>query len=150
MGNTLFKRIAKRLLIELTGGYNKTWRFMKRKQLIDKKIFFGSQWICVSDNFEKWIEKYLKENPQYIKFYQHVNCPDESFFQTLIMNSPYKSNCSDYLHYIDWEEGANSPRNLQMKDIDIMLNSGYKFARKFDDMNVIRMLDSKIKDKING
>lgn len=80
------------------------------------KFFFGSSWICLSDKMEDWIESYLRCHPEYIRFYQNVNCPDESFFQTLEMNSPYKEKREDYFHYVDWSEGGSSPKTLTIDD----------------------------------
>lgn len=144
LGKAFFKRVAKRILVELTGGYNRTWKLLKRKQLKNIDFYFGSQWICISKEFEKWIEDYLQKNPEYIKFYKHTNCPDESFFQTLLMNSPYKKTRCDYLHYIDWSLGGNSPKNLDESDIAVMLESGKMMARKFEDISVIRILEKMV------
>lgn len=62
--------------------------------------------------------------------------PDESFFQTLFMMSPYKETRHNYLHYVDWtsQDGKvkNSPNTLTIADYGAMKNSGYLMARKFD------------------
>lgn len=129
LGNTLPKRIAKRALVELTGGYNRTWPIFRRKQLENVDFYFGSQWVCISGEMEKWVEEYIKNHQEFIEFYRHTNCPDESFFQTLLMNSPYKDRRQDYLHYIDWSSGGNSPKNLDVSDIDRMMKSGKLMAR---------------------
>ena len=141
LGNTMPKRIAKRLLVELTGGYNKTWKGVQRKQLKDVRFYFGGQWICISGELEKWMEGYLHDHPEFIAFYRHANCPDESFFQTILMNSPYKDKRQDYLHYVDWSLGGNSPKNLDESDIEKMRKSGKLLARKFEDETVIRILE---------
>ncbi len=65
------------------------------------RFYFGSSWVCLSNKMESWMERYLETHPEYIKFYKNINCTDESFFQTLVMNSPYKYKCEDYLHYVD-------------------------------------------------
>lgn len=62
----------------------------------------------------------------------HCSTPDESFFQTLVMNSPYKDKRVDYLHYVDWSEDKSSPKILTMKDIEKLKHSGKLMARKFD------------------
>lgn len=146
LGNALPKRIAKRVLVELTGGYNKTWRIFKRKQLEDVDFYFGSQWVCLSNELEEWMEDYLILHPEFIEFYRHTNCPDESFFQTILMNSPYKNKRQDYLHYIDWSLGGSSPKNLNSSDVDIMMKSGKLMARKFEDEDVIKNVMTKICD----
>lgn len=147
LGNTLPKRIAKRALVELTGGYNRTWSIFRRKQLENVDFYFGSQWVCISGEMEKWVEEYIKNHPEFIEFYRHTNCPDESFFQTLLMNSPYKDRRQDYLHYIDWSSGGNSPKNLDVSDIDRMMKSGKLMARKFEDEGVIEILKKRVNDR---
>lgn len=147
LGNTLPKRIAKRALVELTGGYNRTWPIFRRKQLENVDFYFGSQWVCISGEMEKWLEEYIKNHQEFIEFYRHTNCPDESFFQTLLMNSPYKDRRQDYLHYIDWSSGGNSPKNLDVSDIDRMMKSGKLMARKFEDEGVIEILKKRVNDR---
>ena len=147
LGNTLPKRVAKRTLVELTGGYNRTWRILRRKQPGNVDFYFGSQWVCLSNEVEKWMEEYLQIHPEFIEFYRHTNCPDESFFQTILMNSPYKNKRQDYLHYIDWSFGGNSPKNLDMSDIDSMMKSGKLMARKFEDEAVIESIAAKISSR---
>ena len=147
LGNTLPKRIAKRALVELTGGYNRTWPIFRRKQLENVDFYFGSQWVCISGEMDKWGEEYIKNHQEFIEFYRHTNCPDESFFQTLLMNSPYKDRRQDYLHYIDWSSGGNSPKNLDVSDIDRMMKSGKLMARKFEDEGVIEILKKRVNDR---
>ena len=147
LGNTLPKRIAKRALVELTGGYNRTWPIFRRKQLENVDFYFGSQWVCISGEMEKWVEEYIKNHQEFIEFYRHTNCPDESFFQTLLMNSPYKDRRQDYLHYIDWSSGGNSPKNLDVSDIDRMMKSGKLMAGKFEDEGVIEILKKRVNDR---
>ena len=93
----------------------------------------------------KWIHDYLKRQPEYIKLFSHSLCPDECFFQTLVMNSPYANNVKAYLHYIKWEKGMSSPEVLKLDDYDTCINSGKLIARKFD-IDV----DRKIIDKLSS
>lgn len=131
-GNSLWRRISKRVFTELTGGYNKTWFWARRRPVDGMQFYFGSQWICLSDPCVDWIFSYLNTNPQFYEFYKNCHTPDESFFQTLVMNSPYASKCMDYLHYIDWSKGRNNPKILTVDDLDALLSSDKLMARKFD------------------
>ena len=79
-----------------------------------------------------WILIYLRNHHYYISYFKHCSTPDESFFQTLVMNSPYKDKRKDYLHYIDWSEGKSSPKTLTMEDVEKLKNSDKLMARKFD------------------
>lgn len=132
LGNGLIQRIAKRTLVELTGGYNRTFSIFRRKAPDDMKFYFGSSWICLSGETERWMESYLEAHPEYIRFYKNANCPDESFFQTLVMKSPFEDKREDYLHYVDWSEGANRPRTLTTADYEKLMASEKLMARKFD------------------
>lgn len=132
LGNETARRIAKRALVELSGGYNRTLPFFRRKTPDNVKFYFGSSWFCFSGEMEQWMEKYLKAHPEYIHFYKNVNCPDESFFQTLLMNSPFKNTREDYLHYVDWPVGKNNPKILSIEDAEALKSSNKLMARKFD------------------
>ena len=62
----------------------------------------------------------------------HSLCPDESFFHTLVMMSPYKDNIEEYLYYIDCSQGGNHPKILTCNDYQAIIESGKLMARKFD------------------
>jgi hypothetical protein len=145
LGNSTAKRIAKRALVELTGGWNRSFSIFRRKAPDNVKFYFGSSWICLSGEAECWMESYLKSHHEYIRFYRNVNCPDESFFQTLVMNSPYKDKREDYLHYVVWSEGGNSPKTLTIDDYEKISGSDKLMARKLD-----TEVDSRIIDEIKG
>lgn len=147
MGNSTAKRIAKRVLVELTGGWNRTFSIFRRKAPDNVKFYSGSSWICLSGEMEDWMENYLKAHPEYIRFYRNVNCPDENFFQTLVMNSPYKDKREDYLHYVDWSKSGNNPKVLKIEDLENLMASDKLMARKFD-VDVDRNIIIKLKEQI--
>lgn len=143
----LFMRTVKRLWITLTGGYNKTFKIFRRKNDLNLKFYFGSQWWCLNREFIEYLLDYLRETPQYIEFFKKTSCPDESFFQTAFMNSPFKEKRKEYLHYIDWTEGKNSPKNLTVDDFDKIIQSGKFMARKIDnDFELIDKLEAAAKN----
>ena len=153
LGNSTTRRIAKRAIVELTGGYNRTFPLFRRKTPDNTKFFFGSSWICLSGETEEWMDNYLKRHPEYIRFYRNVNCSDECFFQTLVMNSPYKEKREDYLHYVDWSEGGNSPKTLTVDDYEKISGSDKLMARKFDtsiDVKIIKLLNNFLDDSGNN
>lgn len=61
-----------------------------------------------------------------------VLLPDESFFQTLVMMSPYADKKTDYLTYLHFSEGANSPDILRASDFPQAKESGCLVMRKVD------------------
>lgn len=151
MARNLFTRILRRLWVALTGGYNHTYKLFKRRQINNIDYYFGPQWWCVNNKFAGWLLTYLEEHRQFIDFFKKSSCPDESFFQTLLMNSPFADTRCDYLHYVDWSEGKNSPKNLTVSDYDKIISSGKFFARKIDgNIELIQMLKRNSSNIIEG
>lgn len=147
LGSDNWKRIVKRIYTDFTGGYNRTFHWARRKPINDFKFYFGSQWFCLTDRTLRWILTYLSDHPEYYNYFRNCNCPDESFFHTLVMNSPYADKRKTYLHYIDWREGKHSPSILRMEDMDLLMKSDKLIARKFDtevDAEIIKALIEKI------
>ncbi len=131
IGRKPWQKIIRRSWVEITGGYNKTWNIFQRKQLgID--FYFGSQWWALSHRTVAWVMQYLIMNPNYYKFYKNTICPDESFFQTLVMLSPYADENTDYLTYLHFQKGSNSPDILLKNDIAMAKKSKYLTMRKVD------------------
>ena len=132
IGRKLWQKVLKNLWIYGTGGWNKTIPMFKRKAPDDVKYWFGSQWWCLNGKTVQWITNYLNEHTEYRKFFEHSLCPDECFFQTLVMNSPFASSVKPYLHYIKWEKGNSSPKTLMEGDYQEIMDSSKLMARKFD------------------
>ena len=131
IGRRPWQKIVRRSWVEITGGYNRTWNIFRRKQLkID--FYFGSQWWALNRRIIDWIMQYLIVNPNYYKFYKNTTCPDESFFQTLVMMSPYADENTDYLTYLYFQKGSNSPDILLKNDIEMAKGSKYLTMRKVD------------------
>ena len=111
MKHSLVQRILKRIYVEITGGYNRTL-FLKRKNITNLKFYFGAQWWCLNNKTANWIINCCKEHEEYIDYYRNCINSDESFFQTLVLNSPYRNDRKDFLHYVDWTGCNNHPRTL--------------------------------------
>ncbi|MDA8388828.1 MAG: hypothetical protein M0Z58_09235 [Nitrospiraceae bacterium] len=107
-------------------------------------VYRGSAWFCIPGEVAAYILDYLENNPWYYKAFRDALAPDEYFFQTIIMNSPYASGsvCNNltYLRFGETFLDNNHPRTLTVKDISGIEKSDKFFARKFDetvDNNVI-------------
>lgn len=131
IGRKMWQKVIKRGWVELTGGYNRTWKFFMRKQL-KIEFYFGSQWWALKEKTIDWVMKYLNENSQYYKFYCNSSTPDESFFHTLVMLSPYADENTDNLLYQRFQKGANSPDILKACDLPEAKKSKYLVMRKVD------------------
>ena len=125
-------RVIKRGYVELTGGYKKTWKLFFRKHYFDYKFYFGSNWMCLRREVIVWILNYLENHSEVRQFFAGSLNPDECFFHTLYMASPFAGDSQDYLHYVDWSQGGNSPKVLKVSDLDLAFSSGKLMGRKFD------------------
>ncbi|WP_075981913.1 beta-1,6-N-acetylglucosaminyltransferase [Bacillus massilinigeriensis] len=106
-------------------------------------FYKGSQWFTIPLDVAKYIVEFIENNEWYYQYFKNSLVPDESFFQTLIMNSPYKDRVlNNNLYFLKWGETLgerNSPQNLTSNDIDLIVNDNQFFARKFDEA-----IDSKV------
>jgi hypothetical protein len=92
--------------------------------------YVGSQWWALSRECGQYIVKYVRENPQVVRFFRHSHVPDESFIQTVVMNSPFRDSVANTgLRYVEWDGGFN-PRVLEKSDLGAIQASGCPFARK--------------------
>lgn len=132
IGRRIWQKILKGILVYSTGGWNQTFSIIKRLKPANVQYYFGSQWWCLNDAMVKWIYNFLENYPEYIKLFKHSLCPDECFFQTLVMNSPFANTTKPYLHYIKWEKGKSSPNTLTTIDYEELKKAEKLIARKFD------------------
>jgi len=98
-------------------------------------IFHGQQWWALSNNCVTYILNYVDNNPQYIKFFKNSYCPDESFFQTIVGNSTFKTKANHKTTFAIWTE-KEKPAILnteKLKSIPKDETKGFLFARKFVD-----------------
>lgn len=142
-------RIIRRAWVELTGGYKHTFSMFQRSNNDKLKYYFGSSWWCIHNKFAYYILNYIDMHPEYMSFFENASCPDESFFQTLLMNSEFASSRKDYLHYIDWSQGKSSPKTLRCSDLENVFQSKKLMARKID-MDYDEKIIDEILKRINN
>lgn len=122
---------------------------INRNNLINFDLYIGSQWFTITYECMKYIIEYVaKENRKYLLDYKYTACPDEHFFQNILLNSIYKTSViNDNLRLIDWSEGKNSPKTLTIEDKEKILESKALWARKFDlniDNNIISYIGEEL------
>lgn len=132
IGRSFVQRGLKKLYNIVTGGTGNTFGPLRRKPPCDLRLYFGSQWWCLNQKTIVWVTRYVDAHPEVCEFYKKALCPDESFFHTLIMNSPYADCIEPNLVFIDWSEGKSSPKILGALDYEKMVSSGKLLARKID------------------
>lgn len=107
----------------------KLFKLFKNKDIREiPKIYKGSNWFTISKGTIAYIQKFLRDNPDYYESYKYSYCADEIFFHTILMNSNRKNNIYQFsnlelsdseagLRYVDWESGPIYPAVLQAEDI---------------------------------
>ena len=83
----------------------------------------------------------------FLKELSHTTCSEEIYFQTVIMNSPFKESVvANQLRYIDWSV-PHGPKFLVIEDLDKIITSKTLFCRKIDSkisFDLIRRLEKEI------
>lgn len=106
----------------------------------------GSSYWCLSRECIEYILQYVQANEWWIRYFKHAWVPDELFFQTILLNSPYRDRLvNDNLRFIQWTNRQPSPDILTAKDFPSFSTTAKLFARKFDatiDASVLDMIDS--------
>jgi len=123
---------------------------MKRPYLRAVTPHIGNQWMILSRKFCEFVS-YSPEVERFKRFYRYTFIPDESFFQTVMMNTTYKGAIvNDDKRTIDWVPMGTiklRPRNFTSKDAEFLLASQGLFARKFDetiDAGILTILESNL------
>ena len=95
--------------------------------------FKGSWWRVLSRPFCEWLVR-APETRRFLTFLEHVQAPDELFFQNMIMSSPYRDTIAqDYKHLILWDDNGGSPSSITIDEWHILSGSHMWFTRKVDE-----------------
>ncbi len=84
------------------------------------------------------------------RYFHNRSYVDESYFQTILANSPGLKLNNNNWRYVEWNPTGSHPRTLGVKDLPKILSSGAHFARKFDldtDASVFDELDRFVEAK---
>lgn len=98
----------------------------------------GSSWWALSRDCVRMLLERVRSEPRTVRFFRTVACPDEMFFQTLVMNSPFRARVlGQNFRYVQWpENGARNPKVLDEADFERILaaraHGGAHFCRKID------------------
>lgn len=118
--------------------------------------YIGNQWMILSKGFCEFIT-YSPELAVFKDFYRNTLIADESFFQTVLMNTTFKSRIIyDDKREIDWVESSDiklRPRDFLTEDAAMLINSNNLFARKFDenaDSGILSILEASMKSSAIG
>jgi hypothetical protein len=102
----------------------------------------GSSWWALSRRCIVDLLERLAREPGVLRFYRTTECPDEMFFQTMIMNSPHRERVlGRNFRHIQWpENGAPNPKILDEHDFERIASAGDHFCRKLDSQASVRLV----------
>lgn len=118
---------------------------------------FNEQFTCYGGSFfstlsrkcVEYLYEFCQSHPEVVEYYQNVCVADESFIQTILINSRLFNLCDDNKRYFDFSQTVNGrPKTLTVNDYDAIVQSQAHFARKFDihkDSTILDILDQKIR-----
>lgn len=117
-------------------------RWIKRGPFNDGfKCYAGDAWLTARAKCAPLLYADTGVSRKLVEHYKSRLIPDESFFQTILCNSPGLSLCDDNKRYADWSGGKPNPKWLGMEDLPALFGSNHHFARKFSESRDVRVLD---------
>jgi hypothetical protein len=131
--------------------------FFQKRSYPFEQIYYGPTWWALSNDCIAYVLDQIEKNKEYLTFYQTSWCPEESFFQTIIGNSPFSSTCTTNLTYVDWDSepkpGLINQNHVELFKRQTEFDSNYGtytpfFARKFDDSrgNIVALIEKELRD----
>lgn len=116
------------------GKIQRTFRIKRKWSQFLPALHGGGSWWSITRPCAEYIVKFARMNPDLLHRLKYTLCPEEIYFQTVVMNSQFaKQVVSDHKRYIDWESrNGNSPANLDQSDFEKLMSSEKVFARKFE------------------
>jgi len=140
------------------GRYYFQWLMNKflpeRKSPLDMEYYGSSMFWALSSGCLQYIVQLLETNIRFRRFMQFTWWSDEFIFQTLVLNSSFKSQVvNNNLLFLDREKGAPHPNILTTSHLKAMLQSDKLFARKFDmsrESAVLDELDRHLEERVHS
>jgi hypothetical protein len=127
-------------------SYPYVWQFslprLRKSLPCGLEPYGGHGGLCLRRSHARYVTEFVEKKPQVVSFFKRVYAPDELFFETILLNSPFKSEIyNGSLLYVDFSEGTIHPKVLTKEDFGKLKASGKFFARKFDVNTGNYMLD---------
>jgi hypothetical protein len=112
----------------------------------------GSVWWSLTTDCVRYVLNKIDEKPGILNRLRYTLCAEEILFQTVLMNSPYKSAIvGNNLTLVLWEyRNGNSPATLDQSDLSTLLKSSKLFARRFDypaSLDLVKLIKAEIQPK---
>ncbi|MGY3052017.1 hypothetical protein ACVWYG_000204 [Pedobacter sp. UYEF25] len=104
-----------------------------------------STWWTITEASARYLIKFKYEHVELFRFLKYTWVPDEFLIATILMDSPFKDDIvNNNLRLITWRAGSPNPIIFRNTDFNLITNSPYLFARKFDstvDYDILNELD---------
>ncbi|MBD2105047.1 beta-1,6-N-acetylglucosaminyltransferase [Leptolyngbya sp. FACHB-261] len=112
------------------------------------RCYGGSHFKTLSRKCAEFVYESAQQNPDLVRYYQRTCVPEESFMQTVLVNSGRFKLCNDPKRYFDFLGSQDGrPRVLTAQDYPTLSQDNIHFARKFDlrqDRQIFDLLDARI------
>ena len=108
------------------------------------KCYFGSQWFSIARHDLECI--LLSVTEDFKDFYRHKLCPDEHFFQYLIINNGMVDKITDNRRYIVFDDNyqhGSSPIFLDLETLNNLNDKKYWFSRKVEPQVILKFLENR-------
>ena len=151
--NGLFRNMKLLKALDRVSEYIQRFFRVNRIKHYTGKIIDGWEWFSITDIFCQYV---LDKEKDIKSMFSKSIAPDELVFQTVAYNSEFRErlNCESDLktgsmRYIDWQRGRPYVWGTEgtEQDFEMLLNSPYLFARKFDEKVNMEIVD-KIYDRL--
>jgi Core-2/I-Branching enzyme len=132
-----------------------------RKHFGTLEPYSGHTWWALTRDACAYIVDFKRHDQVLTKFFQNTFAPEETFFHTILGNSPFKSRMRRNLVYEDWSVGGGHPAMINEEHCavfesqekvcvqDLHGPGELLFARKFSDENLqlVKRIDAMISCK---
>jgi Core-2/I-Branching enzyme len=123
---------------------NRALRALKRRRRMVRGLapWGGSSWWALSRGCVAMLLETAARDRKLMRFFATVQCPDEMFFQTVVMNSPWRERVlGENFRHIQWpEHGSRNPKILDEADFERIAAARAHFCRKLDSRGSARLL----------
>jgi hypothetical protein len=133
---------------------------MRRRVPGGRRPFGGSMFWAIPRDAAAYVLDTLEREPNLLRFFKHTHVPEEMFFQTILMNSPFRERVATLaapqcygLHFIDWRARDDHPHTLRLRHLSELRSTPAFFARKFDegvDGLVLDRIDAELLGQADG
>jgi hypothetical protein len=138
--NKPYRRMAVRVMAKV-GLAHRDYR----KYLGSVEPYAGNTWWALTRDACQYILEFVERNQHVKSFFQNVFAPEETFFHTILGNSPFRSQTRRNLVYEDWSVSGAHPAMINDQHLaffesqeKVEISDAYGsgelvFARKFSD-----------------